>query len=111
VPEAGSNIAVSWSFLTNHALVLMYLGRRPRGTGLEIAEAVGITERAARRIVSDLCAAGYVDRKRIGRRNHYWIDTGRPFGYVGERELTIGQLFALIQGREAGVGGDGGARN
>jgi hypothetical protein len=105
-----NDVVVSWSFLTNHALVLMYLGRRPHGTGLEIAEAVGITERAARRIVSDLYAAGYVEREKIGRRNHYRIDMGRPLGRIGEREPTVGQLLALVHGEEGGAEGDGGAR-
>jgi hypothetical protein len=81
----------------------MYLGRQPHGTGIEIAEAVGITERAARRIVSDLYAAGYVEREKIGRRNNYRVDTGRPFGRVGERELTVGQLLGLVLGEEDGA--------
>jgi DNA-binding MarR family transcriptional regulator len=61
---------VSWSFLTNHAQVLVCIAHDPGVRLREIAEAVGITERAAQRIVGELSAAGYVSRRRIGRRNH-----------------------------------------
>jgi predicted ArsR family transcriptional regulator len=89
----------------------MFLGRRPHGTGLEIAEAVGITERAARRIVSDLHAAGYVEREKVGRRNHYRIDVARPFGRIGEAELTVGQLLDLVHGAGEVSGQDPGTRS
>ena len=56
----------SWSFLTNHALVLVHIGRRPDGTGIELAQTAGITERAVRNIVADLHGAGYLERKRLG---------------------------------------------
>jgi DNA-binding MarR family transcriptional regulator len=86
----------TWGFLTNHALVLLYVGRQPESTGLQIAQAVGITERATRRIVDDLEAAGYIEREKVGRRNRYRVDTRRPFARIGERELTIRQLLALV---------------
>ena len=60
-----------WSFLTNYGLVLTYIGHYPDSTGLEIARAVGITERAARKIVADLLAEGYIEREKVGRRNRY----------------------------------------
>ncbi|MBI3978522.1 MAG: AsnC family transcriptional regulator [Chloroflexi bacterium] len=68
----------SWSFLTNHGLVLTYLGRYPDSTGLAIARAVGITERAARKIVADLLAEAYVEREKVGRRNRYRLNTALP---------------------------------
>jgi hypothetical protein len=86
----------SWNFLTNHALVLLYISQRPEGTGLEIAQSVGITERATRRIVDDLQVAGYIERERVGRRNRYHIDPLRPIAHIGERELTVGQLLELV---------------
>jgi DNA-binding IclR family transcriptional regulator len=97
---------VSWSFLTNYALVLTCIGRRPESTGLEIAQAVGITERATRRILGDLQAAGYVQREKVGRRNRYRVDIHRPVARIGEREPTVGQLLDLVLGREGpdGVG-------
>ena len=86
----------SWSFLTNHALVLMHVGRRPDSTGLETAQAVGITERAVRKIVAELQVAGYIETERIGRRNRYRVDVHRPLRRVGERELTVGELLAIV---------------
>jgi DNA-binding transcriptional ArsR family regulator len=92
----------TWSFLTNHALVLIRIGRRPDSTGVEIGQAVGITERAVRKIVAELQAGGYVEKERIGRRNRYRVDVLRPVRRVGERDLTVGELLAVIpDGHEA----------
>ena len=62
-----------WSFLTNHALALVCIQRTPDSRMRDIAECLGVTERAAHRIVSDLCAAGYVEKKRVGARNRYTV--------------------------------------
>jgi DNA-binding Lrp family transcriptional regulator len=86
----------SWSFLTNHGLVLTYLGRYPDSTGLAIAQAVGITERAARRIVADLLAEAYIEREKVGRRNRYRLNTALPLPYPGERTITVGELLGLL---------------
>ena len=86
----------SWSFLTNYALVLTFIGQRPDSTGVEIAGAVGITERATRKIIADLQAAGYIEAERIGRRNRYHVDGQRPLARIGEHELTVGTLLELI---------------
>ena len=85
-----------WSFLSNHALVLTHIGREPDSTGLEISHAVGITERAVRKILADLQSAGYIQTERIGRRNRYRVDVDRPLQQVGGRKLTVGELLALI---------------
>ena len=63
----------SWGFLTNHALALVCLRRDPDARMREVAECLGITERAAHRIVCDLCEAGYVDKQRVGARNRYRV--------------------------------------
>jgi DNA-binding MarR family transcriptional regulator len=63
-----------WSFLTNHALALVCLERDPDSRMRDIAECLGVTERAAHRIVCDLCAAGYVTKERNGRRNCYVVN-------------------------------------
>lgn len=70
----------SWSFLTNHALVLVHIGRRPDGTGIELAQAAGITERAVRNIVADLHGAGYIEREKIVRRNRTGWTSIAPWG-------------------------------
>ena len=97
---AQTNGGVTWSFLTNHALVLIRVSREPDSTGLQIAQAVGITERAARRILADLAAAGYIGREKMGRRNRYQVDIHRPLGRFAEQALTVGQLLGLVLGRE-----------
>lgn len=91
---------VSWSFLTNHALVLTHISGHPESTGLEIAQAVGITERATRKIVAELQATGYIEREKVGRRNRYRVDVYRPMGRIGERELTVGKFLGLLEGRD-----------
>ncbi len=86
----------SWSFLTNYGLVLTYLGRYADSTGLEIAQAVGITERAARKIVADLLAEAYIEREKVGRRNRYRLNTSLPLRHPGERTATVGELLGLL---------------
>ena len=86
----------SWSFLTNHGLVLTYIGRYPDSTGLEIAQAVGITERAARKIVADLLNEGYIEREKVGRRNRYRLNTLLPLRHPVERTATVGELLGLL---------------
>ncbi len=88
----------SWSFLTNHGLVLAYLSRHSDSTGLAIAQAVGITERAARKIVADLLAESYVELEKVGRRNRYRLNTSLPLPYKGERSVTVGELMGLLGG-------------
>ncbi len=85
-----------WGFLTNHGLVLTYLGRYPDSTGLEIAKAVGITERAARKIVADLLADAYIELEKVGRRNRYRLDTALPLRHPGKRTVTVGELLGLL---------------
>jgi hypothetical protein len=97
----------SWNFLTNHARVLLYISQQPESTGLEIAQAVGVTERATRRIVDDLQSAGYIERERVGRRNRYRVDPLRPVARIGEREFTLGQLLELVLRPQQGAGSDG----
>ena len=91
----------SWGFLTNHALVLAFISGRPESTGLQIAQAVGITERATRKIVADLHAAGYIETERVGRHNRYHVDGSRPMARIGDRQLTVGQLLGLVLDRES----------
>ena len=88
----------SWTFLTNHARVLIHISHRPQSTGLEIAQAVGITERAARKIIAELQEAGYISARKVGRRNEYRVDIQRSLGRIGEREVTVGELVSLLRG-------------
>jgi hypothetical protein len=89
----------SWSFLTNHAQVLLCIAHDPGIRLREIGEAVGITERAAHRIVVELTAAGYISRRRNGRRNHYTIKSHLPLPDPLANEQKIGDLLAILTGQ------------
>ena len=86
----------TWSFLTNHGQVLICIARDPGARLREIGEAVGITERAAHRIVGDLVAAGYVSRRRVGRRNEYAIRHDLPIPDSLARNRRVGELLAIL---------------
>ena len=86
----------TWSFLTNHAQVLVCIAQDPGIRLRDIGETVGITERAAHRIVSDLVAAGYVARERQGRRNRYAIASDLPVPDPLARKRKIGELLEVL---------------
>ncbi len=88
--------APGWSFLTNHAQVLVCIARDPGVRLREIGEHVGITERAAHRIVAELADAGYITRERNGRRNQYTINAHFPLPDPVAREQKIGELLAIL---------------
>jgi hypothetical protein len=90
-----------WTFLTNHARVLLEIARDPQVRLRDVAATAGITERAAQAIVADLEAAGYVTRTRVGRRNHYTIDPKRRFRHPAEADQHIAGLLALFTHRES----------
>ena len=90
--------APSWSFLTNHAQVLLCIAHDPGIRLREIGEGVGITERAAHRIVVELADAGYISRKRNGRRNQYTIQSHLPLPEPLAREQKIGDLLTILAG-------------
>lgn len=96
----------NWTFFTNHAHVLICIAADPDIRLREVAERVGITERAAQRIVAELEEAGYLHHERHGRRNHYEV---RPDGHLRhpiEDHVTIGELLAFVMDRSAtGEGG------
>jgi hypothetical protein len=87
-----------WSFLTNHAQVLLCIAQDPGIRLREIGDAIGITERATHRIVVELAAAGYISRTRNGRRNHYTIRSHLPLPDPLAREQKIGDLLAVLAG-------------
>jgi predicted transcriptional regulator len=84
-----------WTFLTNHARVLICVARNPEIRMRDIAAQIGITERAAQLIIADLEEAGYLTRTRVGRRNTYKIDRGRPFRHPAEAGTAL-DIEALI---------------
>ena len=88
-----------WSFLTNHAQVLLCIAHDPGVRLREIGEAVGITERAAHRIVVELADAGYISRQRNGRRNRCTIQSHLPLPDPLASEQRIGDLLAILTGQ------------
>ncbi len=89
-------VAVDWAFLTNHAQVLVCIAYDPGIRLRDIGERVGITERAAHRIVAELAAAGYITRQRHGRRNHYTINAHLPLPDAVAREQSVGELLTVL---------------
>lgn len=91
----------SWSFLTNHARALLCIAHDPGVRLRDIASTVGVTERSAHDIVSDLVGAGYVVKAKDGRRNRYRIQEHLPMRNPIGREATIGELLGLLVGANA----------
>jgi len=86
----------TWGFLTNHAHVLLCVARDARSRARDIAQQVGITERATQRILADLIADGYVTRTKLGRRNHYEVNPRGPLRHPVFRDLSIGPLIEVL---------------
>jgi DNA-binding IclR family transcriptional regulator len=87
-----------WSFLTNHARVLVCIAHDPGVRLRDIAATVNITERSAFAIVDDLISGGYVAKEKEGRRNRYHIQADAPLGEAIARQQTIGELLKLLVG-------------
>jgi predicted transcriptional regulator len=89
-----------WSFLTNHARVLLCVAHDPGVRLRDIAARTGVTERTAFGIVTDLTEAGYVVKHKDGRRNRYQIQAHLPLPETDSRERTIGEILALLAGAD-----------
>jgi hypothetical protein len=87
-----------WKFLTNHAQVLVCIAHDPGVRLREISDRVGITERAAHRIVDELAVSGYITRERVGRRNHYAIQDGSELPDRVGRIERVGDLLGILAG-------------
>ena len=86
----------TWTFLTNHAHVLLTIAAEPEIRIRDIASEVGITERAAHRIVADLEEAGYLKVTKVGRRNEYVVLRDLPLRHPAERHHRIGELLKVL---------------
>jgi predicted ArsR family transcriptional regulator len=95
-PRTDIRTRSTWGFLTNHAHVLLCVARDARSRARDIAEQVGITERAAQRILADLITEGYVTRTKAGRRNHYEINPRGALRHPVFRDLSIGSLIDVL---------------
>ena len=94
-----------WTFLTNHGHVLVCIATDPDVRGRDVAARVGITERAAQAIITDLVDGGYVTRTRIGRRNRYQVNPDGPLHHPCEQPHSIGDLLRLVGASPSSAGG------
>src|SRR5579859_296985 len=90
------DVVRDWGFLTNHAVVLLCIARDPGIRLRDIGDRVGITERAAHRIVTELGTAGYITRQRNGRRNQYTINAHLPLPDPITPAQNIGELLEIL---------------
>src|SRR6476469_2029439 len=96
-------MVTSWSFLTNHARVLLCVAHDPGARLRDIAASLDITERSAFGIITDLVEAGYVVKEKDGRRNRYHIQAHLPLPEPTARERTVGEVLALLTGTDTTV--------
>lgn len=94
-----------WTFLTNHAHVLLCIARDPGARIRDVAARVGITERAAQRILADLTATGYLTATREGRRNRYQLNPTLPLRHPLEGGHQIGEILAVLHPVDASTSG------
>ncbi len=92
--------APDFAFLTNYGKTLLVIATDPRVRTRDIAALLQITERAAQRIVAELCKAGYINRERDGRRNRYTVRNHMPVGLPTQRDIDIGSLLAILEGHQ-----------
>ena len=97
-----------WGFLTTHARVLLCIAHDPGARLRDIAASLGITERTAHGIVTDLTEAGYVVKQKDGRRNRYQIQAHLPLPEPGTREPAVGEVLAVLLGSTDGLAGPAG---
>lgn len=88
-----------WTFLTNHAHVLIAISRDPEVRQRDISRLVGITEGAVQRILHELEDAGFLRRERVGRRNRYHVDADRPLRHPLERDHHVAEILRGLNGR------------
>jgi len=86
-----------WSFLTNHSHILLCISDDPDITVRDLAQRVGITERAVMRIIGELDDGGVIDRTREGRRNHYTINHDEQLRHPVESHCTVGDLIEMFR--------------
>ena len=95
-----------WTFITTHGLVLGYIFHNTRSTAREIANYIGVTERTTHKIISDLEAEGYIERRKSGRRNIYRIDPELPLRHHTKQDILVSELLdALTSKTPAAQGG------
>jgi len=85
-----------WTFITKHAVVLSIIAKNPRITALELAGELGLTERAVRKLIAELCETGYIWKKKEGRRVKYSINPDKPLRQETHDEIAVGNLLNTL---------------
>ena len=93
------NISSRWTFITNHGLVLSYIYHHPTSTAREIADQISVTERTVHKIISDLERAGYIARRKSGRRNVYSVDPNLPLRHHTKKDIIVSELLEALTSR------------
>jgi hypothetical protein len=99
--DTGYALAISWTFLTNHAQVLFLLREEPEARARDVAQQIAITERAVQRIIGELVADGYLSRTREGRRNRYEVDLDKTLRCPLYPDHSVLQLAHALGKRKA----------
>ena len=86
-----------WTFITNHGLALNYIFHNPSHTAREIADHVGVTERTTHKIISDLEEAGFIKRRRSGRKNLYSVDATKPLRHHTKQDVLVSHLLDALK--------------
>ena len=85
-----------WTFITRHAVVLSLIARYPRITARELGTQIGLTERAVRKLISDLYTAGYISKQHEGRGLKYIINSEQPLRQKSHREIAVGDILKAL---------------
>ena len=102
VKAKAPSFANTWTFMTNHAHVLLCIAENPKSRMRDLAMKIGITERAVQRIIAELEAAGYLRHGRKGRNNHYMVRTDLPLRHPIEQHCAVSILIDMtLQGCHA----------
>ncbi len=89
-----------WTFITNHGLVLSYISHNSTSTAREIAQYIGVTERTTHKIISDLEEAGYITRRKSGRRNVYSVDPSLPLRHHTKKDIIVSELLEALTAQD-----------
>ena len=89
----------AWTFITSHGGVLALMAQHGQITAKDIADTLGMTERPVRKVISDLAAAGYIERTRVGTVNYYKVNKGLPLRLAGARDTSVGELLNVLKFR------------
>jgi hypothetical protein len=90
-----------WTFITNHGLVLGYIAYNSSSPARVIAQSVGITERTTHKLIAELEEAGYISRKKVGRKNQYQVNPNLPLRHPSHVDLVVGELLQLLAWKKA----------